>query len=172
MKDGKAAMIINGDWSLGDYTKALGDKMGVAPVPTINGNPYTEMTAGKYFMVSNVVLDDPAKKAAVQAFITYMTSAEVQKKWLDQFKRLPSNTEIAKDPSIVSDPILAGSMAALANGRGQPAAPEMRCAWDAWRPNLEGVMAGTTSPEDAAIAAQTSADECVATLGQPTAATP
>jgi arabinogalactan oligomer/maltooligosaccharide transport system substrate-binding protein len=169
MKDGKAAMIINGDWSLGDYTKALGDKMGVAPVPPINGKPFTQMTAGKYFMVSNAVLDDPAKKAAVQKFITFMTSAEVQKQWLDQFKRLPSNTEIAKDPSIASDPILAGSMAALSNGRGQPAAAEMRCAWDAWRPNLEGVMAGTTTPADAAVAAQTSADECVATLGQPTA---
>lgn len=47
MKDGKAAMIINGDWSLGDYTKALGDKMGVAPVPSINGKPYTEMTDRK-----------------------------------------------------------------------------------------------------------------------------
>ena len=169
MKDGKAAMIINGDWSLGDYTKALGDKMGVAPVPTINGKPYTEMTAGKYFMVSNVSAADAAKKAALVKFITFMTSADVQKKWLDQFKRLPSNIEIAKDPSIASDPILAGSMAALSVGRGQPAAPEMRCAWDAWRPNLEGVMAGTTSPADAAVAAQTSADECVATLGQPTA---
>jgi arabinogalactan oligomer/maltooligosaccharide transport system substrate-binding protein len=169
MKDGKAAMIINGDWSLGDYTKAIGDNMGVAPVPPINGKPYTEMTAGKYFMVSNAVLDDAAKKAAVQKFITFMTSADVQKKWLDQFKRLPSNKEIAKDPSIASDPILAGSMAALSVGKGQPAAPEMRCAWDAWRPNLEGVMAGTTTPVDAAAAAQTSADECVATLGQPTA---
>ncbi len=164
MKEGKAAMIINGDWSLGDYTKALGDKMGVAPVPPINGNPYTEMTAGKYFMVSKAVLDDPAKKAAVVKFIAFMTSAEVQKKWLDEFKRLPSNKEVAKDPSIATDPILAGSMAALAVGRGMPAAPEMRCAWDAWRPNLEGVMAGTLTPAEAAAAAQQSADECVATL--------
>ena len=169
MKEGKAAMIINGDWSLGDYTTALGDNLGVGPVPTINGNPYTEMTAGKYFMVSNAVLDDPNKKDAVTKFITFMTSADVQKKWLDQFKRLPSNAEVAKDPSITSDPVLAGSMADLSVGRGQPAAPEMRCAFDAWRPALEGVMAGTTAPADAAAAAQTAADECVATLGQATA---
>ncbi len=165
MKEGKAAMIINGDWSLGDYTTALGDNLGVAPVPTINGNPYTEMTAGKYFMVSNAVLDDAARKDAVTAFITYMTSPEVQKQWLDEFKRLPSNTVIAEDPSIASDPILAGSMSALSVGRGQPAAPEMRCAFDAWRPSLEGVMAGTTTPADAAASAQESADACVATLG-------
>jgi len=163
-KEGKAAMIINGDWSLGDYTKALGDKLGVAPVPPINGKPYTEMTAGKYFMVYKGVLNDPAKKDAVIKFITFMTSKDVQKRWLDQFKRLPSNKEVAKDPAITNDPILAGSMAALANGRGMPAAPEMRCAWDAWRPNLEGVMAGTLAPADAAAAAQQAADECVATL--------
>ena len=58
MKEGKAAMIINGDWSLGDYSTALGENFAVAPVPTINGNPYTEMTGGKYFMVSKAVLDD------------------------------------------------------------------------------------------------------------------
>ncbi len=127
------------------------------------------MTAGKYFMVSNAVLDDPAKKDALSSSSLIMTSADVQKQWLDQFKRLPSNAEVAKDPSITSDPILAGSMADLAVGRGQPAAPEMRCAWDAWRPNLEGVMAGTLAPADAATAAQTAADECVATLGQATA---
>lgn len=164
MKEGKAAMIINGEWSLGDYTAALGDKMGVAPVPAINGKPYTEMTAGKYFMVSKAVLDDEAKKDAVVKFITFMTSADVQKKWLDEFKRLPSNKEVANDPSISSDPVLAGSMSALSVGRGMPAAAEMRCAWDAWRPNLEGVMAGALDPAAAATAAQTSADECVATL--------
>lgn len=163
-KEGKAAMIINGDWSLGGYVEALGDKLGVAPVPPIQGNPYTPMTSGKYFMVYKGVLDDPAKKDAVVRFITFMTSADVQKRWLDQFKRLPSNQEVAKDPVITNDPILAGSMAALANGRGMPAAPEMRCAWDAWRPNIEGVMAGTITPEEAAAAAQKAADECVATL--------
>jgi len=164
MKEGKAAMIINGDWSLGDYTTALGDDLGVAPVPPIAGGNYTEMTAGKYFMVSNVVADDDAKKAAVVKFITFMTSADVQARWLTDFKRLPSNKVIAEDPAITDDPILAGSMLALANGRGQPAAAQMRCAWDAWRPNLEGVMAGTVTPEDAAAAAQAAADECVATL--------
>jgi maltose-binding protein MalE len=116
-------------------------------------------------MVSKAVLDDAARQEAVTTFITYLTSPEVQKMWLDEFKRLPSNSEIAADPSITSDPILAGSMAALSVGRGQPAAPQMRCAWDAWRPNLEGVMAGTLTAEDAAAAAQEAADACVATLG-------
>jgi len=163
-KEGTTAMIINGDWSLGDYTTALGENLGTAPVPTINGNPYTEMTGGKYFMVSNAVLDNPAKKAAVIKFLTYMTSAEVQTRWLEGQSRLPSMISVAENPLIASDPILSGSMAALANGLGQPAAASMRCAWDAWRPNLEGVMGGTVTPADAAAAAQAAADECMATL--------
>ena len=163
-KEGSAAMIINGDWSIGGYVEALGENLGTAPVPPINGGNYTEMTAGKYFMVSNLVLEDEAKQAAVVEFITFMTSADVQARWLSDWSRLPSNVEIAADPSIVDDPVLAGSMAALSNGRGQPAAAEMRCAWDAWRPNLEGVMAGTVTAVDAAAAAQQAADECVATL--------
>jgi len=142
MKDGKAAMIINGDWSLGGYTEALGDNLGVAPVPSINGNPYTEMTGNKTFMFSNAVLDDEAKKQAVVKLVTYMTSPEVQKLWLDQFKRLPSNIEVAKDPSIASDPILAGSMppspmAAVSQlllrcaAHGMPGAPTWKVSWPA-----------------------------------------
>lgn len=163
-KEGSAAMIINGDWSIGGYTEALGENLGTAPVPPIAGGNYTEMTAGKYFMVSNMVLEDDAKKAAVVEFITFMTSYDVQARWLSDWSRLPSNVDLAADPSIAEDAVLAGSMAALSNGRGQPAAAQMRCAWDAWRPNLEGVMAGTLAAVDAAAAAQQAADECVATL--------
>ena len=31
--EGKAAAITNGNWAMGDYKKALGDKLGVAPLP-------------------------------------------------------------------------------------------------------------------------------------------
>ena len=47
----------------------------------------------------------------------------------------------------------------------QPAAPQMRCAWDAMRPNLEAVMADQMAPPDAAKAMQESADSCVQESG-------
>ncbi len=161
-KEGKAAMIINGDWSLGGYVEALGDKLGVAPIPEIPGYGWpTPMTSGKYWMVAKQVKDDPAKLEAVQRFVAYMVSKDVQKQWLEKFKRLPSNKELANDPMISQDPILAGSMAQLQKGRGMPAAPEMRCAWDAMRPNLEGVMANQLTPEEAAAKMQDEAVKCV-----------
>jgi arabinogalactan oligomer/maltooligosaccharide transport system substrate-binding protein len=161
-KQGQAAYLINGDWSLGGYKEA-GLDFGTAALPKItkSGQYPSPMTAGKYWFFSKAL--DGAKLEAAKRFVEYMTSAEVQKKWLEK-GRLPSNKEVAKDPSIASDPILVGSMAQLANGKGMPAAPEMRCAWDAMRPNLEAVMADTAKPADAAAAMQDNALKCVAEM--------
>jgi arabinogalactan oligomer / maltooligosaccharide transport system substrate-binding protein len=35
-KEGQAAMIINGDWSIVDYREILGDNMGVVPIPRVS----------------------------------------------------------------------------------------------------------------------------------------
>ena len=168
MKDGKAAMIINGDWSLSDYAATLGNNLGVAPVPPINGKTYTASASGTYFMVSKATADDPAKKDAVMKFITFMTSEDAQKQWFAQLKRLPSNAQAAQDQSITNDPIQSGSMAALENARGLPADAEMQCVLDAWSSSLDRVMRGSYYPSDAAASAQRAADACVTAL-QPTA---
>jgi len=167
MKSGKVAMIINGDWSLNDYAAALGNNLGVAPVPPINGKTYTELASGMYYMISQAAASDPAKKDAAVKFIAYMTSAESQKQWLTQLKRLPSNSEDAQDPSITSDPLLSGSMAALENGRGSSPAPEMQCVWSTWNSTLERVMRGTYYPSDASASAQRAADACIKELEPP-----
>ncbi len=166
-KEGKAAMIINGDWSLGGYVKALGDKLGVAPIPKVSatGRWPTPMTSGKYWMFSKDLAKDHDRMLAAKEFVAYMTSKEVQLKWLKEFKRLPSNKEAAQSDLIKSDPILKGSMEALSHGRGMPAAPQMRCAWDAMRPNLEAVMSDSESPADAAKAMQDDAMKCVQEAG-------
>ena len=77
-KEGKAAMIINGDWSLGDYKGVLGDKLGAAPIPMVSATglwpaPYT---SGKFLMISATVGDD--KLEAIMQFVDYLTSMENQ----------------------------------------------------------------------------------------------
>ena len=167
-KEGNAAYLINGDWSLGSYTTTETLELGATALPKITktGLYPSPMTAGKYWMFSKAASGpqlDAAKK-----LVEYMTSADVQTQWLEKMKRLPSNQEVAKNPVIQSDPILAGSMDQLSKGRGMPAAPEMRCAWDAMRPNLEAVMAESATPADAAAAMQENAVKCVADMGSAT----
>lgn len=163
-KEGKAAMIINGDWSLGAYSEALGDKLGVARIPQVSATgewpkPYT---AGTYFMIPAKV--EGAKLDAVKAFINYVISKDVQLRQVKELKRLPALQAALEDPSVGSDPILKASVDELQAGTGMPAVLEMRCNWDAMKPELQAVLADKKSPEDAAKAMQDAAENCIKTL--------
>jgi basic membrane lipoprotein Med (substrate-binding protein (PBP1-ABC) superfamily)/maltose-binding protein MalE len=166
-KEGKAAMIINGDWSLGGYSQIEGLDYGTAPIPMISetGLWPAPMTSGRYYMVSNQVQPGTPEFDAVKAFIEFMTGEHAQETWLEKFKKLPANIEVAKSPLILQDPILEGSAAQLEKGRGMPAAPQLRCFWDSARPGQQGVIAGTQTPEEAAASMQEDADRCIKEAG-------
>jgi arabinogalactan oligomer/maltooligosaccharide transport system substrate-binding protein len=162
-KTGKAAMIINGDWSLGDYSKALGADLGTAPFPKITGaNVPQPYTSGVFFMFPKGL--EGAKLDATKKFVNYILSDEVQIGYVKSDKRLPAIAKLFSDPSITGDPVLQGSAADLAAGTGMPAQAEMRCNWDAMKPNLQAVMANKMTPADAAAAMQTASVKCVAEL--------
>jgi arabinogalactan oligomer/maltooligosaccharide transport system substrate-binding protein len=160
---GRAAYLIDGDWSL-DRLREAGMAFGVAPLPRVSatGLAPTPLVSGKHWFVGRASATSPAKGIAVQAFIEWMTAAPAQSRWLAKTRRLPSRAETAASPVLTADPILAGEMAQLRHARGLPAAPEMRCVWRAMRPGLEAVMAGRSSPEGASHAMQTDATTCIA----------
>ena len=163
-KEGKAAMLINGDWSLGDYSKALGDKLGIAPIPMVSATkkwpaPYT---SGKYFMIPKSVTGDTLK--AVVAFINFYTNYENQIDMAKTLSRLPALRKATADEYVKNNPVLRGSTSQLVLGTPMPAALEMRCNWDAMKPELNAVLAGTKSAADAAKAMQDAAVACLKTI--------
>lgn len=163
-KEGKAAMVINGDWSLGDYRKALGDKLGVAPIPMVSSTkkwpaPYT---SGKYFMIPKDVKGDKLK--VNQSFITFFTNYENQIDMVKTLTRLPGLRKALADELVKNDPILKGSSEQMALGTPMPSVLEMRCNWDAMKPELNAVLAGTKSAADAAKAMQSAAVSCIKTI--------
>lgn len=159
-KEGNAAYIINGDWSLGDYEAILGDDLGVARIPQLpNGDFPRPYTSGKYFMVAEGV--DGVKLQAIQGFIDYMISDESLLEILDMFKRLPASLSALNSDAVSADPILRGSAAQLATGTPMPSVIEMRANWDAMKPEMNAVLAGTTSPEEAAANMQSAAENAI-----------
>lgn len=166
-KQGKAAMIINGDWSLGDYTNITATKtidLAIAPFPKITGADVPKpFTSGTYIMFPKGLSGD--KLAAALKLTQYFISKDVQLKWVKDQKRLPSIQALYTDPAITSDPILSQAAAALvAAGVGMPPFASMRCFWDSVKPNLQSVLAAKMSPTDAAAASQKAADSCIAQL--------
>lgn len=163
-KEGKAAMIINGDWSLGGYKDAFGDKLGVARIPMVVAtgewpHPYT---SGVYFMLPYTL--EGAKLEAVKGFINFVTSANNQALMVAKLNRLPALQAALEDPLITSDPILKGSADQMVVGTPMPTVSEMRCNWDAMKPEMQAVLADTKAPEDAAAAMQDAAVACIEKL--------
>ncbi|MGV8026502.1 MAG: extracellular solute-binding protein [Anaerolineaceae bacterium] len=163
-KEGKAAMLVNGDWSLGGYQEVLGDKLGVAPLPKVTATDTypAAYTSGKYFMLPKDLAG--AKLNAVIKFIEFATNEENQLNQLSTLSRLPGLKSVLSNEAISSDPILAGSSLAMSYGVPMPTVVEMRCVWDAIKPEQTLMFAGSETPTDAAAAMQAAAEACILQL--------
>src|SRR5262249_28319756 len=102
-KEGKAAIIMNGPWSIADYQKA-GIDIGLATIPVVSnsGQP------GKPFVdVDLWMLATEAKnpQAAVD-LMKYYTSADVQAELTRLYEQIPANKSVQN--KFKDDPIIAG----------------------------------------------------------------
>lgn len=163
-KEGKAAMIINGDWSLGAYKEIFGDNLGVARIPKVSSTgkwpaPYT---SGVFFMVPKEV--SGAKLEVVKAFVGFVTNEENQVEMVRKLNRLPALKVALDEPVVRSDLFLEGSADQMVVGTPMPTVLEMRCNWDSMKPEMQAVLSDTKSPAEAAAAMQRAAEACVKTL--------
>jgi len=167
-KGGKAAFIVNGDWTLGAYAEAFPDKLGVGPLPIITGHeaphPYT---AGAFFMVAKPVGKDADKQTVVLDFIKYATAKEQQVAMVTALKRLPGNNDAIGDPIVTGDKLLAGAAEAVKLGVPQPTNLEMRCVFDAMTTGVRNLFKSSSSdPNQIAADMQKAADLGVAPGGE------
>jgi arabinogalactan oligomer/maltooligosaccharide transport system substrate-binding protein len=163
-KQGQAAMIINGDWSLGGYKDLLGNDLGVARIPMVSATgewpaPYT---SGVYFMLPEGL--EGAKLEAVKGFVSFVTNPANQALMIAKLNRLPALKTALEDPLIANNATLKGSADQMVVGTPMPTVSEMRCNWDSMKPEMQAVLAGTKTPADAAAAMQTAAETCIANL--------
>jgi len=163
-KEGQAAMIVNGDWTLGAYKDQFGDALGVARIPTVSstGSPPAPFTSGKFFMIPAGLDEDT--QAVLVDFIEFATDQANQLNMVSTLSRLPALKTALADESIAADPYLAGSADQMVVGVPMPTVVEMRCNWDSMKPEMLAVLAGDKTPEDAAAAMQSAADACLLTL--------
>ena len=166
-KDSTAAMIINGDWAMGDYKKALGDKLGVGPIPKITGADFPKpYTAGAFYMVPKNVANDANKQCVVLDFIKWSTNQENQVQMVKDLARLPALMTAIEDPIVTGDPLLAGAAEAVKLGVPQPTNLEMRCVFDSMTAGVRDLFGKGALPADVAAAMQKSADAGVAPGGE------
>jgi len=148
-KDGKAAMIINGDWSWSGYRKAEID-IGVAPLPKITetGLWCAPMVSPKGYSINRNVPDE--KIPLILDVLKFLMSPENELETGKALSTMPTRVSLYSDPFIENDEILKNSREQIEHGRAMPVVPELRAIWDAMRPNYQAVLGGVKTPEDAA----------------------
>jgi arabinogalactan oligomer/maltooligosaccharide transport system permease protein len=156
-KSGRAAMIINGDWSWIDYLNnpAIDAAVAVLPVVSSTGLPMKPMIMPKGFSLNANATTEEA--AAAMAFVKHMTSPSVQRRLVEKLRMIPARQSIYDESLQSTDPTYLVSRAQAEHSRLIPVATELRGVWDAMKPQYQALLGSATTPEAAAAAMQRSA---------------
>jgi len=164
-KDGKAAMIINGDWTLSAYAEVFGDKLGVGPIPQLTGFDYpAPYVAGTFLMVAKAVGDNADLQTVVAEFIQFATSEASQVDMVQTLKRLPGNASAIEDTVVMDDPLLGGAALAATKGVPQPTNLEMRCVFDSATAAVRDMYTGNSDIAGIISTMQTATETCISQL--------
>jgi ABC-type glycerol-3-phosphate transport system substrate-binding protein len=151
---GGAAMLIDGEWAIGEFGQTGGVNWGVAPLPVAGETeqPAAPLVAGRYWLMRSGLPE--AEREAATDFLTFITAPERQLEWTKQFGVLPTHLEALSDPTIQNDPALRVSAQQMQAGRGLMLGVDANRIFDAMREPLRAVLEGDMVPEDAAGAMQ------------------
>lgn len=163
-KEGKVAMITNGDWAIDSYKKTLGDSFGIAVLP-MNSETKTRMSpmvSGKHFMLNSRLKDDRLSKVA--ELVKYFTNYENQLNLYEEINRLPGNKKAFMSIEKKANPMTVAVLKQLRLGKPMPITVDMRAVWDAMRTQLAMYFTGKRSAVDAANKMQNEATRKIAEL--------
>ena len=149
-KGGSLDATIDGPWLTGDYKKALGAKLGVAPIPAGPSGPAAPLTGvDGYYINANAKNADTAV-----AFALYMTSPAIEQIWVDTAGHIPADKTVK-----ITDPITQGFATAVANGYPRPQTKELDNFWGPYGDALNKVMDNAADPKAQAQAAAAAANK-------------
>ena len=160
-KEGKAAMIINGPWSVADYGKA-GVDYGFATLPVVGSS---SKPASPFVGVKTLMLGAYSTNAALAVDIMkYFTNQANQTTMVLATREIPANKLALADAKVQAIPDIAGFGAQVKNGVPLPNTPFMSALWDPVAKALEAVWTGKQSVDAALTDAQSAAEKNVAQL--------
>ncbi len=152
-KSGNAHMIINNIRSIEEYQEA-GLNFGVSKIPRAwQSEKYpTPLISGLGFIINLNCYG--SELAAVNEFIQYMLTEEVQIDWTSNTDTFPVLENIDRNEKVRNDDIVYGAFQQAKLCRGKPHEELIRVIRDAIRDNVKNVISGDMLPGDAALKIQ------------------
>ncbi|OKP73735.1 ABC transporter substrate-binding protein [Paenibacillus helianthi] len=142
---GDVAMDMTGPWELAAYKEALGDKLGVAPIPTIDGKTAISFSGIKIFGV-NAYSKYPN---AAKLYAHFASSKDAQLLLNKLIGSIPTNNEALKDAQITGDPYISAFAEQAKNSQPMPSIPEMGNVWSPVNAALPEIWDNNADPKAA-----------------------
>ncbi|MGG6314081.1 sugar ABC transporter substrate-binding protein [Paenibacillus macerans] len=143
--EGDVAMDINGPWELAGYKAALGDNLGLAPYPSVNGKTAITFSGIKVWVVNSFTKYPNAAKL----FANFASSKDAQLLLNEKVGAVPTNLEALESDQIKNDPYVSAFAEQAKNSQPMPSIPEMANVWspvnaalpEIWNNNADPKMA-------------------------------
>lgn len=147
---GRAAMMIDGEWAIGELSTDDAISWRVAPLPAIDGEGagVSSLVLGRYWAVGANSTGRHTESAI--AFLEFVTRPERQLAWTEQFGLLPTRRAALTSPEILTNSVLRVSAQQLQSGQGVPLGIDLNALLDAMRDPLRQLLTGAFSPDEAA----------------------
>lgn len=158
-KEGRCAMILNGPWALRDYQKALGPKLGVAPLPALDPQHPAKPWVGVKCVMLNANAQGP-RLAWAKAFLEAMGSDAGQRTLMEVAGHLP----VVPGVKAPEGSPLATFLAQAEAGTPVNIRPETSQVWEPMDKAIRLVIQGEASPEGALQQAQAMVEAKVAAM--------
>ncbi len=147
---GKLAYNINGTWAGENYFRVLGENLGVAPLPAIDGRPMLPSFSTYVIAFPNNSLMG-SKKDQIIALVNYLLSRDAQLSMWAQAGAIPTETSAFKHALNNSEGYLQDTLKQLDATKPLPADQAMTYLWDAI---LKGLMRQNVGVMDSKQAAE------------------
>lgn len=144
---GVTAMMIHHPGSLAQMRETFGDKLGVIPIPTADGNPGATLGA----MSGNVVFSASQKQDAAWAWISWLDTKDPMSKISTSPQgQLPVLTSVLADPHWSSDEGLTVAVDLMSRAKTWPALPGVaELSGKEWNPTIQSAFQGKLTSEQA-----------------------
>jgi arabinogalactan oligomer / maltooligosaccharide transport system substrate-binding protein len=143
--EGKAAMVINGPWFVGDIDKKINYGLAVLPMVDAAKKPMRPWLTieGAYVAASS------AKKEAAYELAKYLTSEEAGLVLALEGRQLHTNKAVYNDKRVSGDVVLKAFRDQLDSAEAMPNRPEMTMVWSPATTAMNKIVKGNASVEAA-----------------------
>ncbi|MHB0969899.1 MAG: extracellular solute-binding protein [Thermoanaerobaculia bacterium] len=159
--EGKAAIVFNGPWFLGEISPKI--DYGLALLPKISEAGNKPMRP--WMTVEGVYIAGPSEhKDAAYDFASYVTDLAAARVLALEGRQMPANKAVYADPAVAKDPVLTAFRKQVEVAVPMPNVPEMTMVWSPVTTAMNALVKKAATPKAAMDTAQKDVAESVARL--------